>query len=161
MARSIHRLPSARQFLPAANDKDAMKKTIRVHTLIERLLIRQIRRGLPDPEAIDLKPLPFLAKVDLAIALRQLRADIRGSLAAVNVIRNKYAHNPTSPLTIKMTTDLWNSLPVRLQNELRRLFGRRFSEQPKSMLTQVLGMLFLDARDYASLVSPSPKRRKS
>ncbi|MDP3000818.1 MAG: hypothetical protein Q8N47_25265 [Bryobacterales bacterium] len=159
MAMPPHRLPSARQFFPAVNDNDAMKKTIRIHTLIERALIRHIRKALPHPEAIDLKPLPFLAKVDLAIALGQLRADVRGSLSAVNTVRNKYAHEPATRLTAKMTTDLWNTLPVRLQDELHAIFRRRFSKQPKSMLTQVLGILFLDARDYAILVRPSLEKK--
>jgi hypothetical protein len=150
MAVTIYRLPSAREFFPAVNDKDAMKKTIRVHMLIERALARHIRKALPHPEAIDLKPLPFLVKVDLAIALGQLRADLRGSLSGVNSIRNKYAHEPAARLTLKMTTDLWNALPLRLQDELHSLFRRRFSRQPKSMLTQVLGMLYLDARGLPS-----------
>ena len=147
MALTIHSLPSARQFFPAVNDKDAMKKTIRVHALIERILIRHIRKALPHPEAIDLKPLSFLVKVDLAIALGQLRADVRGSMAAVNSIRNRYAHAPATRLTAKMTTDLWNTLPVRLQDDLRGMFHEKFSKLPKSMLAEVLGILFLDARN--------------
>ncbi len=150
MAVTIHRLPSAREFFPAVNDRDAMKKTIRVHMLIERALVRHIRKALPHPKAIDLKPLPFLVKVDLAIALGQLRADLRGSLSGANSIRNKYAHEPATRLTAKMTTDLWNALPLRLQGELQALFRRRFSRQPKSMLTQVLGILYLDARGLPS-----------
>ena len=134
MAVTIYRLPSSREFLPAVNDKDAMKKTIRVHMLIERALIRHIRKALPHPEAIDLKPLPFAVKVDLTIALRQLKPDLKGPLSRVNSIRNKYA------------TDLWNALPPRLQDDLRAIFRRRLSKQPKSMLTQVLGILYLDAR---------------
>src|SRR5579871_3223645 len=89
MAVTTYRLPSSREFLPAVNDKDAMKKAIRVHTLIERALLRHIQKALPHPEAIDLKPLPFLVKVDLAIALGQLKADLRGSLSRVNSIRNR------------------------------------------------------------------------
>lgn len=146
MALTIHSLPSARQFFPAVNDKDAMKKTIRVHALIERVLIRHIQKALPHPEAIDLKPLSFLVKVDLAIAFGQLRADVRGSMAAVNSIRNRYAHAPATRLTAKMTTDLWNTLPVRLQDDLRGVFRENFSKLPKPMLTEVLGILFLDAR---------------
>jgi hypothetical protein len=150
MAIAIYRFPSTREFLPAVNDKDAMKKTIRVHMLIERALIRHIRKALPHPEAIDLKPLPFLVKVDLAIALGQLRADLRGSLAGANSIRNKYAHEPATRLTAKMTTDLWNAVPSRLQGELHAIFRRKFSSQPKTMLTQVLGILYLDARGLPS-----------
>ena len=150
MAVTTYRLPSAREFLPSVNDKDAMKKTIRVHMLIERALLRHIRKALPHPEAIDLKPLAFLVKVDLAIALGQLKADLKGPLSRVNSIRNKYAHEPATRLTTKMTTDLWNALPRRLQDELHALFRRRFSKQPKSMLTQVLGILYLDARGLPS-----------
>jgi hypothetical protein len=146
MALTIHSLPSARQFFPAVNDKDAMKKIIWVHALIERVLIRHIRKALPHPEAIDLRPFPFLVKVDLAIALGQLRADVRGSMAAVNSIRNRYAHAPATRLTARMTSDLWNALPVRLQDDLRETFREKFSKLPKSMLTEVLGILFLDTR---------------
>jgi len=146
MALTIHSLPSARQFFPAVNDKDAMKKIIWVHALIERVLIRHIRKALPHPEAIDLRPFPFLVKVDLAIALGQLRADVRGSMAAVNSIRNRYAHAPATRLTVRMTSDLWNALPVRLQDDLRETFREKFSKLPKSMLTEVLGILFLDTR---------------
>jgi hypothetical protein len=65
-------------------------------------------------------------KVDLAIALGQLKADLRGSLSRVNSIQNKYAHEPATRLTTKVTADLWNALPPRLQEELHALFRRRF-----------------------------------
>ncbi len=86
-------------------------------------------------------------KADLAIALGQLEADLKGPLTRMNAIRNNYAHEPATRLTTKMTTDLWNALPSRLQNDLHAVFGRKFSKQPKSMLTQVFGILYLDARD--------------
>jgi hypothetical protein len=141
----LYRIPPARQMLPAVNDKDAMKKTIRTHLLIERGLISNIRKALFNPEALDVKALPFPVKVDLAIALGRISSDVKGALLIVNSLRNKFAHEPSTRLTRQMTDNLWKSLPLRIQKDLHETFKSRFSTQPKGMLTQVLGGLFFVA----------------
>jgi hypothetical protein len=146
---TIHRIPSARQFLPAINAKDRFKRVIRTHQLIEKALIRGIAKRLFRPDALDMAAMPFPLKVSLAIALGVIPADYGPPLLKVNAIRNMFAHNPSAKLMPEKAADLWNCVPPPVQESLKGIFKRKFSMKPNSVINMVFGVMFIDLKRFA------------
>jgi hypothetical protein len=67
------------------------------------------------PEGSELDRLPFLAKVDVCVALHRLLPELRPGFVIVNRIRNRFAHDLQASITDLDARDLMAAIPSSLK----------------------------------------------
>jgi len=75
-------------------ESDLLSLVVKAHYSIDELLNVVIVEALPNADAVELKRISFLLKVDFVIGLGILRSDLRPIFNKINAIRNSFAHNP-------------------------------------------------------------------
>jgi len=91
--------------------QDPVALVMRAHLYAEAALIRLIESTFVRKEAFDtVTRLQFLSKVDLAIALGKVDPRGRGGYAALNKLRNRFAHDLNTQLVEKDELDFYNAL---------------------------------------------------
>ena len=105
------------------NTVDPLALVIRAHLYVEAALIRMIEAAMLKKEALDVAKIQFRTKLRLAIALGKLDARHEPAIAALNTLRNRFAHNLASQLNERDELNLYNSLsdePSLLADSLRK-----------------------------------------
>ena len=108
---------ATREIKRATRGANFLTLVVQGHHIVERFLSLAINHVVPVAEFAELGRLSFPARIDLAIALRQLRKEFRPSIVALNKLRNRFAHNPYSRFSAKNATDMRNSFS-RFQRDL-------------------------------------------
>ena len=94
-------------------------RVIRSHLILENLLNCLLEESLNTSHRLEIKKLSFSFKVDLCYALiPPLHGEIKPLLAKINQIRNQFAHNHKAVFGNKEATDLLNTAPGDLKNNL-------------------------------------------
>jgi hypothetical protein len=75
-------------------ESDLLSLVVKAHYSIDELLNIVLLEALPKADAVELKRVSFLLKVDFVIGLGILRSDLRPIFNKINAIRNSFAHNP-------------------------------------------------------------------
>jgi hypothetical protein len=78
---------------------DTLSLVIKAHHSIEARLHEALEERLPRADRIELRRVGFLLKVDFLIALGVLSPQMRHIFELVNVIRNRFAHDPYASFT--------------------------------------------------------------
>jgi hypothetical protein len=113
--------PSRKLFLRVMNSRNTLTVVVKGHQCIESLLNLAISEVLAQPHAIEVKRLPFVLKVDLAVALGVIPSEHRGSYIVLNSTRNRFAHNPTARLSATDVRNMLNSLAAEQRQRLERI----------------------------------------
>jgi hypothetical protein len=91
---------------------------IRAQLYLEHILITLLREAFVHPEALDLRRWTFPAKLDLCIAMGLVPSELRSAIAKINEMRNHVAHKLDFQLTETIKQELWQSIPLFLQQTL-------------------------------------------
>jgi hypothetical protein len=118
MVRPKARPPSQEDLLATLDSTDDMTLVVRGHLILEALLNGLLALTIP-PQLDELSRLQFAQKLDLAIAVGALPADVRGSWRLVNGLRNRFAHNLHAELTGVDAKDLLNAMPSDMRSQLQ------------------------------------------
>jgi len=97
-------------FAQHLNAQDPVAVVVRAHLYVESALIRLIEAALVRREALDVTRLPFLTKVNLAVALGKIEPKDRDAYAALNRLRNRFAHDLRTQLADQDELDFYNTL---------------------------------------------------
>jgi hypothetical protein len=73
---------------------DNLSLVVRAHHSVEARIQEALEHELPRADAIELRRVAFLLKVDFLTALGVYHAKFRPLFEQVNTIRNRFAHNP-------------------------------------------------------------------
>jgi hypothetical protein len=78
------------------NSSDSLSLVVRAHHSIEARIQEALEYVLPRADALELRRVAFLLKVDFLIALAVIHPKFRPLFEQVNTIRNRFAHDPYS-----------------------------------------------------------------
>jgi hypothetical protein len=73
---------------------DSLSLVVRAHHSIEARIQETLEHELPRADALELRRIAFLLKVDFLIALAVFHPKFRPLFEQVNTIRNRFAHDP-------------------------------------------------------------------
>ena len=76
--------------------ENTLSLAVRAHLAVDDLLGALLTELLPRGDALELKRISFLLKVNLLIALGVIRPSLRPLLSWLNSIRNRFAHEPNA-----------------------------------------------------------------
>lgn len=93
------------------------------------------------PEGGELDRLPFLAKVDVCIALRRVLPELRPAFLVVNRIRNRFAHDLHASATEIDALNLMAAIPARFKEAGSEVLA--VAGQPRHRLAFGLLVLYL------------------
>jgi hypothetical protein len=102
-------LPSWEMFIGFVTGDD-LSLILRCHLGLEAMLNKVIEDRAHAAEGNELDRLPFMAKVDVCIALGAIPPVKRPAWAIANKIRNEFAHNLEAELTAAQAADLRSAL---------------------------------------------------
>lgn len=75
-------------------ESDLLNLVVKLHYSIDKVLDKALFEALPQANAMELRRVSFLLKVDFLSALQVLSSDVRQLFDYCNHIRNTFAHNP-------------------------------------------------------------------
>jgi len=141
MARPLNHPTLAQLRMALQNQDDPFAVIIRGHQGIEALLLHALCEVLT-ANHVSLKRVTFLAKVDLAIALKLLRPTSRNLASYINAVRNRFAHEFGAKFTIKDTGQLLESFGPH-QHHLSASSDLR-SMTPSQLLAHACASLYIE-----------------
>lgn len=89
------------EFSEIVTAPDLLTLGVRGHSAIDLNLRRFLSESLPAAHEVELDRLSFSLKLDLAVALKGLRAESRPLFQRLNQLRNRLAHHPSATFTQK------------------------------------------------------------
>lgn len=123
---------------------DPLALVVKSHYSIDELLNLVLVEALPNADAVELKRISFLLKVDFVIGLGILRSDLRPVFNKINSIRNSFAHNPYWEFTENDANNTVNILsapnPKVIPDEYKGKSGLRW------VLEMLLGIGFINLK---------------
>lgn len=117
-------------------ETDLLNLVVKLHYSIDKVLDKALFESLPLANAMELRRVSFLLKVDFLSALQVLNSDARKYFDFCNSIRNTFAHNPYATFQDKDVAKAKNLL----LSHPRRLVPTSFKEEKDSV--EVLKTLF-------------------
>lgn len=121
---------------------DLLSLVVKSHYSIDELLNVLLVEALPNADAVELKRVSFLLKVDFAIGLGVLRADLRPVFNKINAVRNSFAHNPYSEFSEKDASNTVNILLARDPKIVPDDFG--CTANPRDVLETLFAVAFIN-----------------
>lgn len=121
---------------------DLLSLVVKSHYSIDELLNVLLVEALPNADAVELKRVSFLLKVDFAIGLGMLRPDLRPVFNKINTVRNSFAHNPYSEFSEKDASNTVNILLARDPKIVPDDFG--CTSNPRDVLETLFAVGFIN-----------------
>lgn len=127
-------------------DGDDLSMVLRSHLALETVLNGVLGRVGPNGNELD--RIPFMAKVDVAIALGSLDPSLRAGFQKGNGIRNRFAHDLGVTLAETDATDFIGSFDVSVWDGFMfRSYQAALGEPPHGRVAFAFATLFV----YASI----------
>lgn len=126
-----------------SNEENTLIVIIKCHYSIDKILEVALNEVLPQADAIELKRISLLLKVDFLTALGGLNPQTRKLFEIANSIRNKFAHDPFAQITESDTKKTHQALV----NHSPPLVPKEFTkeESPPVILRTLFSVCFLQA----------------
>lgn len=83
------------------SETDLLNLVVKLHHSIDKVLDKALSESLPQANAMELRRVSFLLKVDFLSALQVLSLEVRPYFDFCNSIRNTFAHNPYATFQAK------------------------------------------------------------
>ncbi|MGO0790635.1 hypothetical protein ACTOWA_12290 [Herbaspirillum seropedicae] len=112
---------------------DLLSLVVKSHYSIDKLLDFVIFLRIPKADAIELRRVAFLLKVDLATGMGLFREDLRPIFNLINTLRNRFAHDPYSAFSDK-----------DMQNAKNVLLSRKPMVVPESFKSETVSRIVLE-----------------
>lgn len=147
----------ARQLLRA----DLLGAVIRGHAYVESNLIQLIESALPDPGALDLTRVNFPTKRELAVAMRLLSKGGKPGYAALNRLRNKFAHNIDAQFLESDEQRLYRALSKAQKDRADgfvKFFATKAPKLPFPLLRVSITALCIESLDQLMSVSSAHEK---
>lgn len=123
-------------------ESDLLSLVVKSHYSIDELLNVILVEVLPNADAVELKRISFLLKVDFVIGLGILRPDLRPIFNKINTLRNSFAHNPYWEFSDKDASNTENILSAPRPKVIPDDFEGRSNSQ--HVLKTLLGVGFIN-----------------
>ena len=126
-----------------SNEENTLILIIKCHYSIDKILEIALNEVLPQSDAIELKRVSLLLKVDFLTALGGLNPQTRKLFDIANSIRNKFAHDPFAQITDADTKKTQQALV----SHIPPLVPKEFKEEnsPSIILRTLFSVCFLQA----------------
>lgn len=96
---------------PRVKLSDRWQAAIQAHLYLDHILTQMLLEALVSPEAINLKRMSFVQKLDLVEAMGLLSTELIAPVRVLNGMRNNIAHELDGEILDRHVLDLANAMP--------------------------------------------------
>jgi len=140
------------ELIALIEQSDLLVFVIRSHQAVDTALSGLLELTLPEPHRLEVARLSLLLKADILVAMGALPDELRRSIAALNQVRNRYAHQDRASL-LPSDGDL---LVGCLDPEIVSRYDDLKPANPENCLRHVVFILYLRLR---SLIAATRRNR--